>query len=102
MIEHPKYQLLAAIAGTLTIMAFSNLVFKVHMTKETTHLTFIWIFLGLTAQVLFITYGLLNGIYGIYIPSTVLLLGLSYILYTKLYYEMSNEIEKELKNKKIL
>ena len=50
--DKQKYQIIAVISGLLTIIAFSSLVIRVHMTKETEHFTFTWIFLVLTAQIL--------------------------------------------------
>jgi hypothetical protein len=37
--NQPKYQIIAGIAGILTIMAISSLVLRVHITKETEQLT---------------------------------------------------------------
>ena len=82
--EHPKYQVIAGLAGILTLLAFSHLVYRVHITKETEHLTFLWIFLVLSAQSLLFLYGILNNAYGIYLPATILIAGLGYILYIKL------------------
>ena len=100
--DHPKYQWIAILSGFLTILGFSHLVFNVHMKKETNHLTFIWIFLVLTAQILLMIYGLLNNSYGIYLPPILLISGLLYILYVKLTYENNTKIENELKSKDIL
>lgn len=97
-----KYQIIIIISGILTILGFSNLVLKVHTTKETEHLSFIWIFLILSAQSLLILYGILNNSYGIYFPSVVLIFGILYILYIKLNYEGNKSIEDELKKKDII
>jgi len=99
MVEHPKYQFIAIISGILTILGFSHLVFRVYSTKETTHLTFIWLFLVLSAQILLMIYGILNNSYGIYLAPIILISGLLYILYVKLTYETSNNIENNLKEK---
>jgi ACR3 family arsenite efflux pump ArsB len=72
------------------------------MSKNTTHLTFIWIFLLMTAQALMFTYGKLNHIQGLHIPSTIYIIGLLYILYIKVIYKETNKIEAELKNKNII
>ena len=90
---HPKYQIIAVISGIFSITAFSSLVLQVHMTKETDHLTFTWIFLALTAQILLCTYGLINNVYGIYVPAASLSLGVLYILYIKLTYDNGKKIE---------
>ena len=78
--EYKKYQWIAIISGVFTILGFSHLVFNVYYTKKTDHLTFIWLFLV-------IIYGLLNKLYGIYLPAILLICGLLYILYVKLTYE---------------
>lgn len=100
--DNSKYQFIIIISGILTILGFSNLVFKVHSTKETEHLTFTWIFLILSAQVLLILYGILNNSYGMYFPSVILIFGLVYILYIKLNYEVNMSVENDLKNKNII
>ena len=94
--SHTKYQIIAVISGMFSILAFSSLVLHVHMTKKTDHLTFTWIFLALTAQILLCTYGLINNVYGIYVPAATLSIGILYILYIKLNYDNSNgtKIEK--------
>lgn len=105
----PKYQYIAIVAGILTISAFSHLVYRVYLTKETYHLTYMWIFLLLSAQSLMFLYGMLNGAYGVYLPAITLVIGASYILYVKLNNSNSLDknpsndmIEKELKKKQIL
>jgi uncharacterized protein with PQ loop repeat len=85
--EYKKYQWIAIISGLFTILGFSHLVFNVYDTKKTDHLTFIWLFLTISAQTLLIVYGLLNRSYGIYLPPILLISGLLYILYVKLTYE---------------
>lgn len=85
--EYKKYQWIAIISGVFTILGFSHLVFNVYYTKKTDHLTFIWLFLVITAQTLLIIYGLLNKLYGIYLPAILLICGLLYILYVKLTYD---------------
>ena len=100
--EYTKYQWIAIISGFLTIVGFSHLVLNVYNTNETHHLTFIWIFLGLSAQSLLVIYGLINNSYGIYLPPIILISGLFYILYIKLTYENNTKIENELKSKDIL
>lgn len=87
MVDHPKYQFIAVLSGILTILGFSHLVFNVYYTKKTDHLTFIWLFLVISAQILLMIYGLLNKSYGIYLPPILLICGLLYILYVKLTYD---------------
>ena len=97
-----KYKIIAVISVILTIIAFSSLVLRVHMTKETECLTFTWIFSVLTAQSLLVVYGVINNSYGIYVPASILLIGILYILYIKLNYDNVKRIEDELKSKNIL
>ena len=102
MVEHPKYQFIAIISGIFTILGFSHLVFKVYSTKNTSQLTFTWIFLVLLGNTLLIIYGILNNTYGIYLPQIIIVFGLLYILYIKLTYETSDNIENNLKSKNII
>ena len=114
MVEHLKYQSISIIASILTIVAFSYLVIRVHKTKKTEHLTFVWLSIILSAQILLFIYGYLNSFRVIYLQATVILIGLIYILYIKLnaingtineIINGTNEetnIESELKVKKII
>jgi 4-hydroxybenzoate polyprenyltransferase len=72
------------------------------MTKKTDHLTFTWIFLALTAQILLCTYGLINKVYGIYVPAATLSIGILYILYIKLNYDNDEKSEPGFKSNNIL
>ena len=102
-IVQPKYQIIAIISGILTIMAFSNLVLTVYIKKEAEHLSYTWIMLVLTAQSLLVIYGLINNSYGIFIPSSIIIMGASYILFVKLNNNNNMKIiEDELKTKNIL
>jgi uncharacterized protein with PQ loop repeat len=100
--EHPKYQGIVFVAGLFTISAFTHLIRRVYLTKETDNLTYTWIFLVLTAQSLLTLYGILNGVYGIYIPSLILITGISYVLYVKMTYKKTLSVEKDLKMKNII
>ena len=97
-----KHNELTMIAGILTITAFSLFVYKVHITKITDHLTYVWIFLVLIAQLLLFIYGKINHIFGIYIPALIMFSGLLYIFYIKTVYTENYLIEKKLKEKDIL
>ena len=98
----PKYQIIAGIAGTFTLLALSNLIYRVYETQNTEHLTYTWIFLILSAQSLLVLYGLLNNAYGIYLPAIVVISGISYILFVKVSNTTENKIEMELIKKNIL
>ncbi len=100
--EHPKYQVIAGLAGILTILAFSHLVNRVYITKQTEHLTYTWALLILIAQSLLVLYGILNNAYGIYLPAIIILIGISYILYVKINYSVDNNVESQLKMKNII
>ena len=102
MPDEPKYQIIAVISSILTILAFSNLIFNVHMTKETEHLSLIWIFLVLTAQSLLVVYGLINNSFKNYVPASILILGVLYVIYIKVNYSNTSLIEDELRSKNIL
>ena len=100
--ESPKYQWIAVVSGVLTILAFSHLVYKVYLTKQTDHLTYPWAFFILTAQSLLVIYGIINNSYGIYLPALILIIGITYILYIKLNYSSVTNVENELKEKNII
>jgi hypothetical protein len=93
-----KYELIASTALIFNMTSFFTLLYKVHQTKNTSTLPWIWLYLNLSAQILLITYAILNGAWGIYIPSSFLLLGLLYITYIKWVWRVE-EIDIE-KNKK--
>lgn len=97
-----KHNELTTIAGILTITASSLLVYRIHITKITNHLTYLWIFLILTAQLLLFIYGRINHIFGIYIPAFIMFSGILYIFYVKTVYNENYFIEKKLKEKDIL
>jgi uncharacterized protein with PQ loop repeat len=82
--EHRKYQFIAIISGIFTILGFSHMIYRVYTTRQTEHLTFIWIFFVIMSQSLLVLYGLLNRAYGIYLPAIIILTGISYVLYIKL------------------
>jgi hypothetical protein len=81
-----KYNELTLISGILTIIAFSFLIEHVYVTKITDNLTYFWIFLNLTGQLLLFIYGKVNNIFGIYFTSFIIIVGISYVLYVKVTY----------------
>lgn len=97
-----KHNELITIAGIFTIIAFSFFVYRVHITKITDNLTYLWIFLVLIAQILLFIYGRINHIFIIYVQALILFSGILYILYIKSIYTDANRIEKELKQKGII
>ena len=100
--EKPKYQIISSIAVTLTLLALSKLIHRVHQTQNTEHLTYTWIFLILAAQLSLVLYGILNNAYGIYLPALLVISGILYILFVKMSNIKENEVEMELINKNIL
>lgn len=106
MVSPPKYQIIAAISGILTIAAFSHVFNRVRTTKQTEHITYIWILLVLSAQILLAIYGIINGAYGIYLPAIIIINEVLYILYVKMNNEtadkIEDKIEDELRRKKII
>jgi hypothetical protein len=81
-----KYEELALISGIATITAFYLLIQHVYVTKITENLTYFWIFLNLTGQSLLFAYGKINNVFGIYFPSLIFIIGISYVLYVKITY----------------
>jgi len=97
-----KYEILPLIATFFILISFSSIVLKVHMTKKTENLTYIWIILIGLAQVLLIIYGMINNYSIIYISSILILIGILYIFYNKIIYEETEKVEIYLQNKNIL
>lgn len=83
----PKLEFLPAVAGGLGIVSLSTLVFKVHQTHNTSSFPYSWLFINLTAQVLSLIYALANKAWGIYVPNTIFILGLSFMLFVKVFKE---------------
>ena len=83
----PKLELFPAVAGGLGIVSLSTLVFKVHQTHNTTSFPYSWLFINLTAQILSLIYALANKAWGIYVPNTIFILGLSFMLFVKVFKE---------------
>ena len=96
-----KYELLASAALLLNFSSFSTLLYNVVKTHNTTTLPYTWFYTNIGAQVLMIIYAVINGAYGIYIPTTFLLVGLIYMLSIKIYYETEDKmVNKEHKRNK--
>lgn len=85
MKDQYKLEFLTWIAGIIVIISFSDLVYNVYLTKNTSSLTYIWIFLVIASQILYLIFGLANNIEGIFIPSTIILIMIAYIFYVKLF-----------------
>ena len=83
----PKYEILPAIAGSLGLISFSTLLLRVYNTHNTTSFPYSWILINITAQILAGTYGIINKAYGVYLPASVFLVGLLYLLYVKTFHQ---------------
>jgi uncharacterized protein with PQ loop repeat len=79
-----KLELLTWIAGLLIIISYSDLVYNVYKTKNTSSLTYSWIYLVISSHILYSIFGLINNIKGIFIPYTMIILMISYVYYVKL------------------
>ena len=86
-----KYELLASAALMLNFSSFGSLLYNVMQTRDTSTLPYVWFYTNIGAQVLMIIYAIVNGAYGIYIPTSFLLLGLLYMLSIKMYYEKTDK-----------
>jgi uncharacterized protein with PQ loop repeat len=81
--QQNKLEFLTWIAGIMVTISFSDLVYNVYRTKNTSNLTYSWIFLVIASQILYFIFGIINNIKGIFIPSTIIITMISYILYVK-------------------
>ena len=93
-----KYELLASVALLFNFSSFGTLLYNVVTTRNASTLPYMWFYTNIMAQVLMIIYALFNGAYGIYLPTFVLLLGLLYMLFIKIYYENGDKNNNNDKN----
>lgn len=94
--KHAKHQTISGIAGVLSLIAFSSIIYKVYITQNTAHVTYTWICLIISSQSLFILYGILNNSYGIYLPSIIHIIGIFYILFVKLKNARTKNVEDDI------
>jgi hypothetical protein len=96
-----KYELVATLAMSLNIISFATLVHRVHITRNTSTLSWIYLSGIITSQLLFIFYSFVNNAYGILYPTILVLSGLLYIVYIKFIYQEthsnSNKLDKNNK-----
>ena len=92
----PKYESLIGVAGIFGLVSFSSLIQKIYDTHNTTSLPWTWLIMNLSAQVLSLLYGLANNAYGIYIPTSLFLIGLIYILYVKIKHPSTEKDTKQM------
>jgi len=96
-----KLEALVGIAGMLGLVSFSTLIQRIYSTHNTDSLPWTWVALNITAQILSFTYGIANSAYGIYIPNSLFLIGLTYIVYVKFMYTSVDEDEVQNKDKQV-
>jgi len=85
MKEQNKLQFLTWIAGSMIIISFSDLVYNVYLTKNTSNLSYSWMFLVVFSQFLYFIFGFINNIEGIYLTSITIIIMISYIFYVKFF-----------------
>jgi hypothetical protein len=82
------------------LTAFYFIVYNTHITKLTEHISVVWISVMLIAQILSFIYATINDLDWDRLMSFAFIIGVSYILYIKLKYEMHKDIDIELALKK--
>jgi hypothetical protein len=100
--DRPKHEIITIISGIFTLIAFSILLHKVYVTKQTEHLSYPWIASILIAQIMIVIYELINKKYEMVILTIIIILIILYVLYTKIIYEENIIIEDELLKNGIL
>lgn len=85
MKEQNKLQFLTWISGSMIIISFSDLVYNVYLTKNTSNLSYSWMFLVVFSQFLYFIFGFINNIEGIYLTSITIIIMISYIFYVKFF-----------------
>jgi hypothetical protein len=88
-----KYKILATISLMFNVFSFLSLILKLHKTKVTASFNWLYLLGNVVAQILLIIYGLANNAPEIYIPTFLLMVGLSYIIYIKIVYNYNLETE---------
>ena len=81
------YEWIIFTAGIIGLTSFSTLLRHVYKTHNTDSLPWIWIIMNITAQCFSITYALIKGAYGMYIPGFIFISGLLFLLYMKVKYK---------------
>ncbi len=97
-----KYHYILSFGLFSLLMAFSMNFHRVYTTKETKHLSYKYFIMAILGQISLLVYGILNDLKPMYISSTIILLGIIYMLNIKLIYEVEDTIINELKEKNII
>ena len=90
-----KYELLATAALMTNVVAFYHQVFHIYNTQNVTSYALGSLLGNVLAQILLIIYGISNKAYGIYGPTFLLMPGLLYMVYLKLFEPVSPEQSKD-------
>ena len=80
-----KYELLATASLMTNVVAFYHQVYHIYVTKNVTSYELGALLGNILAQILLIIYGIANKSYGIYGPTMLLMPGLLYITYLKVF-----------------
>jgi hypothetical protein len=88
-----KYSILATTSLMINVFAFFTLILKVHKTKTTVSLNWLYLLGNIIAQILLIIYGLANNAPEIYGPTILIFVGLLYIVSIKFIYHYHDETE---------
>ena len=94
-----KYEILATISLTVNVISFTSIILAMSKTKNASSFTWTYLIGNFIAQILLITYGVINKAWGIYGPTTFIFIGLLYIIYVKYYYTVSVSSKKHQKSK---
>lgn len=86
-----KYELLAGLASSFGLFAFMSIVFRVYHTHDTSAITLTSLLSNLMAQIMLLVYSNANQLMGLFYPIIVYIVGISYVLYVKLFH--NKEIE---------
>jgi uncharacterized protein with PQ loop repeat len=96
-----KYELLATAAMAINMISFVTLIRRIHVSKNTSSLSWYYLSGIILAQILFLIYSYANKAYGIFYPTILILSGLLYISFVKFTYteEVLARLEKEKEEK---
>ena len=78
-----KYKFIPILASVFSVIAFSLLTFKIHITRETEHLGYMILLLILAGQLLLFLNGILNAASYMYIPAMIIICLLLYVIFIK-------------------
>jgi uncharacterized protein with PQ loop repeat len=84
-----KYELLATVSLMTNVVAFYHQVYHIYATNNVSSYALGALLGNILAQILLIIYGIANKAYGIYGPTLLLLPGLLYITYLKVFEPVS-------------